>query len=84
MIEHEEYMVSSDQLVANLDEMVRMIDWHMLRIKQMLSSNEITHHQDRALFHAMNLMLRERKELIEEKDRVLNGARVQPLMEDAS
>ncbi len=71
MIVQEEYRISVDQLVANIDEMVRSIDGHVMRIKQMLCSQEISHHQDRALFYAMNLMLKERKELVETKERVL-------------
>ncbi len=84
MIEQEEFTINSDQLVANLNEMVRMIDGHVIRIKQMLSSKDITHHQDRALFYALNLMLRERKELVEEKDRVLLGLQEKAHFEDAS
>ena len=84
MIEPEEYQIRSDQLVANLDEMLRMIDCHVIRIKQMLSSNEITYHQDRALFYALNLMLRERKELLEEKERVLLQNLREEIYENAS
>ena len=84
MIEPEEYRISGDQLVANLEEMIRMIDCHVIRIKQLLSSREITHHQDRALFYALNLMLRERKELMEEKERALLQNLGEELWENAS
>ncbi len=85
MIEQEEYSISNDQLVANIEEMVRAIDGHVKRIKEMLSSNEITHYEDRALFYAMNLMLKERKELMEAKERAMLGAlSEQAFFEDAS
>ena len=70
-MERKEHGINSDQLVANIDEMVIMIDAYILRIKQMLASKQITLNEDRALFYAMNLMLKEKRELIEEKDRVL-------------
>ena len=84
MIEPEEYQISSDQLLANLEEMLRMIDSHVIRIKQMLASPMITHYQDKALFYALNLMLRERKELIEERERVLLQNLSEELWENAS
>ena len=84
MIEPEEYRISGDQLVANLEEMIRMIDRHVIRIKQMLSSREITHHQDRALFYALNLMLKERKELMEERERALFQNLSEDLWDSAS
>ena len=67
----EEYAIGVDQLVADIDERVSVIDGHIGHVKEMLSSLEVSHHQDKALFYAMNLMLRERKSLVERKERVL-------------
>ncbi len=71
MIEQEEYRISVDRMVAEIEERVNKIDNHIAHVKGMLSSQEISHHQDRALFYAMNLMLKERKELMEMKERAL-------------
>ncbi len=71
MIEQEEYRISTDKLVADIDEKVRKIDGHIMRVRRMLNSQAISHHDDRALFYAMNLMLKERKELMEMKERAL-------------
>jgi len=71
MIEEEEYSITVEQLVADIDERVCAIDEHIAIVKEMLSSQEVTHHQDKALFYAMNLMFKERKGLVETKERAL-------------
>ena len=71
MLEEEEYSITVEQFVADIDEKVSTIDEHIAIVKDMLVSQEVTHHQDKALFYAMNLMLRERKGLVETKERAL-------------
>ncbi len=71
MIPREEYKESVKQLIAKIDEMLRTIDGHILRIWQKLYTRQNTHFQDRALFHVLDLLLKERRELVKEKERAL-------------
>ena len=71
MIEEEDYVISVDQLIADINQRIGKIDEHIYYVKELLVSQEISHYQDRALFYAMNLMLEERNELVEEKEKML-------------
>ena len=72
MVELEEYIVRVDQLVDRIDGSVREIDGNIVQVRQMLKFRETAHNEDEALLYAVSLMLKERKRLIEEKEKALS------------
>ncbi len=71
MIEPEECKLSKDQFLENIDEMEDTIDRNIAEIRELIASQEISLHQFRVLFHALDMMLKERLELAEAKELAL-------------
>ncbi len=71
MIEPEECKLSKDQVLENIDEMEDAIDRNITEIRELIASQEISLHQSRVIFHALDIMLKERLELAEAKELAL-------------
>ncbi len=60
------------QTILDFEERVRKIDEFIACIKELFFLPEISYAHDEALFYAVNLMLKERKELIEARERTVS------------